>query len=195
MAYEQQMMIQPEQQQLPMDLGQNRPTMMQQSPDQSELVRWQQNFHEVREEIIHRLRGDDYDFRTQKWIGNPNKRMSNEKGINAIILKINQCVNKFFIMGNLKEEMVHKITWHADLVMIPLLVVEYDEYLIDPQNLPFIWDMIDNSIFMGLSRAIGQGERIWLSKIITHSINESSALQGGGQKKGGLLSFFGFGKK
>jgi len=157
------------------------------------LLRWQQEFNNIMVEMIHRFRGDEFDFIHQVWTSYEDRRIMNEIGINAVLLKIFEKVNQFNIMSNLTDKQCHELTFSVDMVVIPLLAMNYETYQLDVRYLPFVWETVDSVVFLGLRRAVDEGERIYLTKTTSRVEHYQEAAQP--QKKaGGIMSMFGFGK-
>jgi len=161
------------------------PTLAASSTD--DLIKWQQSFMVIIDSMIHRLRGDEFDFFSQQWIAYPERKIMNEIGINAVVLKIFEKVNQFNIMSNITSEQCHEITWQVDIVVIPLLAMNYEHYDLNPRYLHYVWDTMDSCIFLGLSRAINQGERVFLTKTTSRVEHYQEQMTPQNKRSGGFL--------
>lgn len=95
------------------------------------------------------------------WIkDNTKKNLANEQFINDCMMILNSYVNLNNIQGNITPEEAHLITARASEELIFLIGQNCDEYEISPINRDVIINMIDDLVFLTLSRAINDGQRI-----------------------------------
>lgn len=96
-----------------------------------------------------------------RWIPDTTRRpLATEQFINDLMTSLYGYVNLNNIQGNITDIEAHTISLKASEELIFLVGQRCDEYQIEPVNRDVIINLIDDMIFLTLSRAINDGQRI-----------------------------------
>lgn len=139
-------------------------------------------------ELELKLKGQVIDPVTDKLIFKADPLM-NDKGIGQVIIIVSGIVNQNTILSSLTEPEIGKLILNTLNTLIDDLVLNWKEYGIkDKMKLDVIHDLVANSTFPALKRALMSGERKFLSTTTVESISSkpNSSLVG---KKGPFSKF------
>lgn len=113
--------------------------------------------------------------------------LMNETGVSEIILTVSSIVNQNTIMSSLDKDEIGRLILNCMDSIIDELVLNWKEYGIkDKINLDKIHNLIAHMTFPALKRALGSGERKFLSTTTVENI--SSAPRYMPQKKEGFFN-------
>lgn len=118
------------------------------------LVQWQLDPEQIKEDIVHQLKGEVFDYKDKKWIrqGNP---LLNEKGVNGIATILLSVINRNILLSSLDDEDIRKFVIEVANNLTDDLTVNYEEYGIG-ENFPVldhVIDLVKINVFAALSRA------------------------------------------
>ena len=111
--------------------------------------------------------------------------LANKEGINRILSLVHARFNRNTILANVTEMDIRKICISLRANLISELVIRHDDWKVNsPSDALFIVNVVDDMVFLALTRAItegGTGKTLGsLAKMILHKENVNT----GGDKKG-----------
>lgn len=117
------------------------------------------------------------------WVQDPNRKpLANDQFISEVMTILTGYVNPNTMQGNISEEYAHRICECASEELIFLIAQRSDEYEILEINRDFIWNLIDDMVFLSLSRAIDDMQRFYDSQSFK-SAQVSKGMTGSGEGK------------
>ena len=129
------------------------------------LTRWQLTPEDIIEELENDLKGKTWNSKEEKFVGSAEaEALINEKGIRSIISIVRSKINKITFLSNLDQKDIISITRDVNLTMISLLFSNANNFEIKKENLEIITDQVVHLVYMGLMRALNEGERRFLGK-------------------------------
>lgn len=154
-----------------------------------EVIKWQLSGADLIEEIKHRLLGEVWDEENETWIQGTDPLL-NEQGINDVIAILNSHgINKNTILATLEEQMVFKIMTALDFDLSDMFAINHRMYGIQTHKMTVVKDAVCNQCYFAMTRAIGGGEKKFLSSTEHRQYNFNTPMQGQGDQK--RRTFFG----
>jgi len=156
---------------------------------QPDLIRWQLDPAEIIEEMEHKLKGEVWDAKTQKFVRRAGRDpLMNEDGINVILSLISPVISKVVILSNLKEEDIDAMMLDFSKNLICLFASEYHKFGIKKQYIPSIKTFICMIVQATLNRALNEGERKFLGR--TERVSQVFTDRERSNKPAGFMSIF-----
>jgi hypothetical protein len=152
-----------------------------------ELIKWQLSGADLVEEIKNRLLGKVWDEKEEKWKQQTEPEL-NTTGINFVVSNLIQIINKNTILSTLDEVMTFKIMLELDNTLSNNFAIYYKEFGIKVAKLSLVKDAVCNQCYFAMARAIGGGEKKFLSSTEHRQYSFNQPMQGQMQKR---RTFFG----
>jgi len=149
--------------------------------------RWELEFQDILESIMHKLRGESFNYVEDKWEKVPDTALVNEQGINALMTLIEGKVNKNITLSNFNEEQISRRMEDFVITLLMHLFMKQAEWEIDTADLSSIREMIESNVEAVYFRALYSGERKYRKATIERREIISPLQQ---KKEGGVLSRF-----
>lgn len=152
------------------------------------LTRWQLTPEDILLQLEQDLRGAIYNSDTQRFeIPEDADAIINERGIRRIMAIVRSKINKVTFLSNLDTDDVTEITRDVNLELIPVLFSSYTYFNLSLSNIGLLIDQVVHLVYMGLLRALDEGERNFLGKaekrMEVHRMGE-------GEEKKGIFGLF-----
>lgn len=138
------------------------PSMAEVSSQHGDYLRFRIDPSPVLRELKRLIGGKEWvivDGRGQWMNLNNQNPLANDQFINEIMAVLNSYCNPNNIQGNITQEEAHKIAKYASDEVIFLIGQRSEEFEILETNRDLLWNMIDDMIFLSLSRAIDDMQR------------------------------------
>jgi len=127
----------------------------------------------------------EWDAKSSRWVQDISREpMANDAFINDLMFVLEGYMNHNIIMGNLKSEEAHKITNNMMQSIIIMVAMRGKDYGIHPAKRSVIMNMIDDSVFITLTRAVNDGQRMHDDmnfRQTQHSMGRSAQMDGQGK--------------
>ena len=172
-----------------MEEGEYYPQAIPQQIDSRSLLATATDPAKIIEELRHRLRGETWIPVENKWEKNPDAEpVINEHGatelFNAIFVRVNQNT----IFSNLEDREVRNLIIHLGDDLMYLLADNFEKWEVkDEEALNLIFANVLDIVFLALKRGYAQGERKFLSKVVSQQEN---IIHQPTQRKASLLGGF-----
>jgi len=145
---------------------------------------WYQDNQEMLEFLTHYLKGESLMNGVWKQTG---ESMLNDKGVQFVVLQVAQISGKNVVMSNIpSEERVMKLCLNNADSVLRALVLNKDEFGMKPDKLDSIMNLFNNYNEFSIRRALGQGERVFLTRTEQVSRQITSAINNAGNAVKGI---------
>jgi len=131
-----------------------------------ELTRWQLSPDEITEKIEHYLKGEIplWDSEQDMWVWkHKGKRLMNDRGVRIVMSLLYPHIEKNAVLSTLSINEISYVMKFIHKHLSIHLASKLDEYEMDRNDLTLIMDIITNTIWFALKRAMDGAEKKFLS--------------------------------
>lgn len=145
---------------------------------QQEHLKYRTNTDDILSQLYKHISGIEWDSRKQCWVRITYKEpLADPEFITQIMTVLWTITNRNTIYANVSEEECHELTCRICCEIIDLIVLTSDEYHIKEENFGILSSIIENLVFLTLSRAKNDGERRHEDNMFKTVENSTSTIQ------------------